>query len=86
MKLFLSILGILASMIVSGAVAFFVTILVLMQLGLSLHDNYEYYGRYPLLVWGPASLAFVTPAVIASQVSRRRGRMARGRESKNRSS
>jgi hypothetical protein len=72
MKSTFFILGIIASMVICGAVALFATILILMQLGLSLHDNYEYYGQYPLLVWGPAVIAFVMPAALASQVLRRR--------------
>jgi hypothetical protein len=74
MKMFLLILGTIAFMVVFGVVAFVATILVLMQLGLSLHDNYEYYGQYPFLVWGPAVIAFLTPAVIASHSYHRRNR------------
>ncbi len=44
----------IVAMVVSGVVTLFVTILILMELGLKFHGNYEYYGQYPVLVWGPA--------------------------------
>ena len=60
-----------ASMAVGGAVTFFVTILVLMELGTKFHDNYEYYGRYPVLFLGPAVLGFLAPGVVVWYLDRR---------------
>jgi hypothetical protein len=38
---------------VSGFVFLAAAILILMNLGLKYHDNYEYYGQYPALYIGP---------------------------------
>lgn len=62
------ILGTIACMVVCGVVTFFVTVLVLMQLGLSLHGNYEHYGQNSWLVWGPAAIMFVLPAALAAKM------------------
>lgn len=61
----LSIGGLIVVMIVCAVVVFFGNMFLLMELGLARHGNYEYYGRFPLLVCGPAAAAFLLPAVIA---------------------
>lgn len=60
-----------ASMAVGGAVTFFVTILVLTELGTRFHGNYEYYGRYPVLFLGPAALGFLAPGIVIWHLDRR---------------
>lgn len=50
--------------ILSGIVCFFGSILFLMQLGLQRYDNYEYYGEYPVLYFGPGVAGFVLPWIV----------------------
>ena len=62
----------LTSMAVCGAGTLFGTILILMMLGSKYHDNYEYYGiNYPVLVWGPAVLGFLTPGFLVWYLEKR---------------
>jgi hypothetical protein len=61
----LSVGGLIAAMILCAVVVFFGNMLLLMELGTARHGNYEHYGQFPLLVWGPAVGAFLLPAVIA---------------------
>ena len=58
-------------MAVSGAVTFFVTVLVLMELGTRLHRSYEYFGQYPVLLWGPTVVGFLAPGVAVWYLDRR---------------
>ncbi len=48
------VVGVFVLMMASGMATLVVTLLALVFLGLSRHDNYEYYGKYPLLVFVPA--------------------------------
>ena len=65
------IVRILAAMVASGIVALFVTLLTLMKLGSKFHGNYEYYGQYPVLIWGAALIGFLTPGLLAWYMDRR---------------
>lgn len=51
--------------IVSGLVFFFGSIFILMNIGLSRHDNYEYYGKYWALYVVPGILGLVLPSITA---------------------
>ena len=51
--------------VVSGMVFFFGAIFVLMEIGLARYDNYEYYGRYPVLFVVPGLVGLFLPAVLA---------------------
>ncbi len=53
----LKTLGIVFLTVLSGGVCFVVSVLVLMQLGLHYHGNYEYYGDYPILFLGRSASA-----------------------------
>jgi len=59
------------SMVVSGAATFGVTMLCLMELGMKLHNNYEYYGHYRVLVLGPAAIGFLAPGIVVWYLDRR---------------
>ncbi len=48
------VVGVFVLMMASGMATLVVTVLALILLGLNLHGNYEYYGKYPLLVFVPA--------------------------------
>ena len=50
--------------ILSGIVCFFGSIFFLMQLGLQRFDNYEYYGQYPVLYFGPGVAGFLIPWIV----------------------
>ena len=50
-------------MIGCGFVTLVFSVLYLMHLGLKLHGNYEYFGKYPLLFLGPAAIGFLAPAL-----------------------
>jgi hypothetical protein len=64
---------VLVAMVLSGAVTLLLTGLVLVSLGLRFHGNYEHYGiNYPLLIWGPAVIAFLAPGVVVWYVSRKK--------------
>jgi hypothetical protein len=51
--------------IVCGIGGFAMAGVFLMFLGLSLHNNYEYYGRFPgtLLLYGSGGIGFLAPVV-----------------------
>lgn len=51
--------------VVSGMVCFFGAIFILMQIGLSRFDNYEYYGQYPALYVVPGVVGLFLPALVA---------------------
>ena len=48
-----------------GLVFFLRSIFVLMEIGLSRYDNYEYYGQYPALYVVPGIIGLCLPAVLA---------------------
>ena len=75
------ILGTLALMVTSGMVALAAAIFILMDLGSRLHDNYEYYGKYPALFFGPAAIAFLAPGVVVWYLHKRGTRKGGGRSS-----
>ncbi len=66
----------LVSMVFFGAVTFFATILVLMELGTKFHGNYEYYSKYPFLVWGPAVSGFLAPGVFVAYLHKKENKSA----------
>ena len=59
--------------IVSGLVFFLGSIFVLMQVGLSRFDNYEYYGQYPALYVVPGLVGPFLPSIVAWLLRRSRG-------------
>ena len=73
------ILWTLALMVVCGVVAFVATLASLMELGLKLHNNYEYYGGYPavLLIYGCGIIGFLAPAVVVWYLQRQEMRKPR---------
>ena len=59
------IIRLLAAMVVGGSVTLFVTLLILMEMGLKYHGNYEYYGHQnPVLIWGIALIGCLAPGVL----------------------
>ena len=61
-----NVVKLLALMLVSGVITFFVSIYILMDLGARYHGSYEYYGRqYGILTWVPVLIGFLAPALIA---------------------
>jgi hypothetical protein len=62
----LKILGTLALMVTCGVIAFGAAVSFLMNLGLKLHDNYEYYGGFLGLVFtiGSGAIGFVAPTIL----------------------
>jgi hypothetical protein len=56
----------LALMVVCGIAAFLAAASFMMNLGLKLHANYEYYGTFPsvLFVYGCGVVGFVSPALL----------------------
>ena len=48
-----------------------VVLLILMGLGTKLHGNYEYYGKYPALIWGPDAIGFLAPGVVVWYLHKR---------------
>jgi hypothetical protein len=71
------ILGTLVLMVASGIVTLVVAIFFFAGLGLRLHDNYEYYGKYPLLFFGPAAIGFLAPGVVVWYLHKRGTRKGR---------
>jgi len=51
--------------ILFAVLCFFGAIIVLMQLGLARHDNYEYYGNYPALYLVPPLVGYSLPSILA---------------------
>ena len=60
----LKIVGMVLLMTMSGVALMAVATISLMHLGLKQYDNYEYYGQYPALFFGPAVIGFMLPAGI----------------------
>ena len=56
--------------IVSGLVCFFGSIFILMQIGLTRYDNYEYYGQYPAMYVVPGLVGLFLPALLAWMLRR----------------
>ncbi len=73
----LKLLGTLALMVASGIVTLAVAVVILMIVGLRLYDNYEYYGKYPALFFGPAAIGFLTPGVVVWYLHKRGTRKGR---------
>jgi hypothetical protein len=67
-------LGILLLMPVCGVFALAMATFLLIQLGLALHHNYEYYGLYGggVLVYGSGAIGFLAPAVVAYLLNQKR--------------
>ena len=65
------IVATVVSMLVSGVVTFYTMMFILMELGLRFHNNFEYYARYPVLLFGPAAIAFLAPGVVVWYLKRR---------------
>ena len=59
------------SMLVSGVVTIYTMMFILMELGSRFHNNYEYYARYPVLLFGPAAIAFLAPGAVVWYLERR---------------
>jgi hypothetical protein len=64
-------LGILCLMVVSGGVFLIVSAYVLVQLGRILHGDYEYYGRYPALLFAPAVVGFFAPPYVLWRLAKK---------------
>jgi hypothetical protein len=60
------ILGTLLLMVVCGIIAFLTAISFLMNVGLKLHGNYEYYGSFPwvLFIYISGIVGFVSPRLL----------------------
>ena len=74
----LKILGLLATMTVGGLAGMFLAITFLMNLGLKLHDNYEYYGGLPgkLLVFGSVTIGFFAPLFLVAYLDKNSWRIS----------
>jgi hypothetical protein len=68
------IVGTFALMVVCGVIAFLTAVSFLMNLGLKLHDSYEYYGSFPsvLFVFAFGLLGFVSPGLLVWWLERNR--------------
>jgi hypothetical protein len=66
-------LRIAVTAIVSGLVFFFGSIFILMEIGLSRYDNYEYFGQYPALYVVPGLVGLFLPSIVAWLLRRSRG-------------
>ena len=51
--------------ILSAVLFFFGSIILLMQVGLARHNNYEYYGNYPALYLVPPLVGYFLPSLLA---------------------
>ena len=51
--------------VVFGFAFFFGSIFILMEIGLSRHGNYEYYGQYPALYVVPGFAGLCLPSIVA---------------------
>lgn len=74
-----TVLGGFALMVACGLIAFGGAVTFLMNLGLKLHNNYEYYGRFFLaraFMYGSGAIGFVTPGVILWQLRNRNVRFS----------
>ena len=60
------------SMLLGGVVTFYVTMFILMELGLRYHDNFEYYAQYPIYAFVPATVGFLVPGVVVWFLHRRK--------------
>jgi hypothetical protein len=69
-RILLKGLGILLLMAISGVVWYLVSVFVFFALGVSLHDNYEYYGRYPAIFLTAALVGFFFPLLVLEWLKR----------------
>jgi len=59
-------LGSIATAIVSGLVCLYVGVSILMHLGSTYHDSYDYYTlKYPVLFFAPGIVGFFLPSLVA---------------------
>lgn len=64
LRVLLNCVGFLLVMAISGVICLIVSVYMLVELGLNLHGDYEYYGRYPALFVTPAVVGFFAPLLI----------------------
>jgi hypothetical protein len=78
MRTTLKIFGTIALMVAGSVVAFGAAVTFLMNLGLKHHDNYEYYGGFPgmLFILGCASIGFISPAILVWYLDRNSWRVS----------
>lgn len=50
--------------ILCGVICVGIAVVILMQLGIKWHGNYEYYGRYPALYLIPGVIGFFLPPLV----------------------
>ena len=60
-----NILRSIVTAFMSGLVFFLGSVFILMQVGISRHGNYEYYGKYWFLYVVPGVIGFVLPTIVA---------------------
>ena len=68
---FLKIVGTFALMLFTGFITLVVAIAILWDKGIREHGNYEYYGQYPISLWGPVVIGFLAPGVVVWYLDRR---------------
>ena len=57
--------------LVSALLCFVTALLLLTELGIRWHDNYEYYGKYPALFLLPPIVGAFLPRLLAWMIRRR---------------
>jgi len=72
----LKVVGTLALMVVSGIVLYVTAILIVMELGIKFHGNFEYYAQnYPILglpfIFGLGAIGFLAPGVVVWHLHKR---------------
>ena len=85
MRTLLKILGTLALMVISGGIAFGAAVLFLMELGLRVHGNFEYYGPSGpsfgsllgvVFIFGSGAIGFVAPAILMYYLNKNSWRLS----------
>ena len=74
--LLLKAAAMLAVMVACGVVAFATAVVFFMRLGLKQHNNYEYYGSWPvlMLVYGVGLAGFLIPGLLVWRLSSKQPR------------
>lgn len=78
MRAVLLVIGTVALMIVCGAVAAVVMLRLLMAVGMSYHNNYEYYGQGPAVLLIPIAgiIGFATPGFLVWRLHKNQWRVS----------